>query len=83
MAKPILDRPSASRYNEESMGWFRRPENAPIAAALRCAFAEWIDNEHNNFDDPNCVILKISLTKGTLFSHGTRCDIDFTAEASA
>lgn len=82
MAKPILDRPSASRYNEECMGWFRRPENAPIAAALRCAFAEWIDNGHNNFDDPNCVILKISLTKGTLFSHGTRCDIDFTAEAS-
>ena len=69
MAKPILDRPSASRYNEESMGWFRRPENAPIAAALR-------------FDDPNCIILKISLTKGTLFSHGTRYDIDFTAEAS-
>ena len=66
----------------ESMGWFRRPENAPIAAALRCAFAEWIDNGHNNFDDPNCVILKISLTKGTLFSHGTRYDIDFTAEAS-
>lgn len=31
----------------ESMGWFRRPENAPIAAALRCAFAEWIDNGHN------------------------------------
>ena len=26
--------------------------------------------------------LKISLTKGTLFSHGTRYDIDFTAEAS-
>lgn len=66
----------------ESMGWFRRPENAPITAALRCAFAEWIDNGHNNFDDPNCVILKISLTKGTLFSHGTRYDIDFTAEAS-
>lgn len=64
----------------ESMGWFRRPENAPIAAALRQAFAEWIDNGHNNFDDPNCVILKISLTKGTLFSHGTRYDIDFAAE---
>lgn len=66
----------------ESMGWFRKPENATVAGALRRAFAEWIDNRHNNFDDPNCVILKITLTKGTLFSHGTRYDIDFTSEAS-
>ncbi len=64
----------------ESMGWFGKPENAPIAAVLRRAFAEWIDNGHNRFDDPNCIILKIRLTKGTLFSNGTRYDIDFTLE---
>ena len=80
MAKPILDRPSASRYNEESMGWFRRPENAPIAAALRCAFAEWIDNGHNDFSDENCVILRIRLTDGVLFSMGARYDLDFSEE---
>lgn len=62
----------------ESLGWFGRPENAAIARRLREVFAGWIDNGHNNFDDENCVILKIALTNGVLFSHGTRYEIDFT-----
>lgn len=65
----------------ESMGWFRKPENAPVAAALRQVFAEWIDNGHNNLDDPNCIILKIRLTQGVLFSHGTCYNIDFAERA--
>lgn len=63
----------------ESMGWFCKPENAPIAEKLRGAFSEWIDNGHNNFEDENVIILKIKLTYGVLFSDGVRYEIDFTA----
>ena len=61
----------------EHLGWFKSPENEAVAASLRNAFSEWIDNGHNNFDDPNCVILKIKLKNGVLFSNGTRYDIEF------
>ena len=60
------------RGTGESLGWFRKPENAAIAAKLRAAFAAWIDNGHNNFDDENTFILRITLTEAVLLSHGTR-----------
>ena len=69
----------SARTEGKNLGWFRREENRQIAAALRRVFAEWIDNGHNNFDDPDCIILKLRLLSGTLYSHGTRYDIDFTA----
>lgn len=56
----------------ESLGWFCKPENAAIAAKLRAAFSQWIDNGHNNFADENTVILRITLTQAVLLSHGTR-----------
>lgn len=56
----------------ESLGWFCKPENAAIAARLRAAFSQWIDNGHNNFVDENTVILRITLTQAVLMSHGTR-----------
>lgn len=62
----------------EDLGWFNAPENAEIAKSLRAAFSEWIDNGHNDFRDKNTCILKLRLTQGVLFSHGTRYDIDFT-----
>lgn len=62
----------------ENMGWIRTPENETIAAKLREAFASWYDNGHTNEDDPNTVILRVRLTNGVLFHHGTRYDIDFT-----
>ena len=58
-----------------SQGWFRKPENLEIAEKLRCAFAAWIDNGHNDFDDQNTVILRIELTDGVLLSHGTRYEM--------
>lgn len=61
-----------------SLGWFGKEENSEIAGKLRHAFAEWIDNGHNNFADENTIILCVKLTDGVLFSHGTRYDIDFT-----
>lgn len=60
-----------------NLGYFGKAENAEIAKKLRTAFAEWIDNGHNNFSDINTCILCIKLTDGLLFSHGTRYDIDF------
>lgn len=61
-----------------NLGWFGKSENRDIAVKLRHVFKDWIDNGHNNFDDENTVILCIQLTDGTLFSHGTRYDLDFS-----
>jgi len=55
-----------------NLGYFGKKENRTIADKLKKAFAEWIDNEHNNFDDENTIILCVELTDGVLFSHGTR-----------
>lgn len=60
-----------------NLGYFGLKENATIAEKLRKAFAAWIDNGHNNFDDTNTCILCIKLTSGLLFSNGTRYEIDF------
>ena len=54
----------------ENLGWFGKEENREIAAKLREVFAEWIDNGHSDFSDPNTCILRIRLTDGVLFSHG-------------
>lgn len=62
-----------------NLGYFGKPENKEIAEKLEKAFAAWIDNGHNNFEDVNTCILSIRLTDGILFSHGTRYDIDFSS----
>ena len=59
----------------ENLGWVKDEKNADLMNKLRAAFAEWYDNGHTNEDDPNTCILKITLTDGILFSHGTRYDI--------
>lgn len=58
--------------NSISLGYFKREENQLIAEKLKNAFAEWIDNGHNDFDDENTIILCVKLTDGLLLSHGTR-----------
>ena len=55
-----------------NLGYFGKKENQMIAGKLKKAFAEWIDNGHNNFDDENTIILCVELTDGLLLSHGTR-----------
>lgn len=55
-----------------NLGWFGKAENRAIAEKLKTAFAEWIDNGHNDFEDENTIILCIELTDGLLLSHGTR-----------
>lgn len=61
----------------ENLGWFDLAENREIAQKLRSAFAAWTDNGHNHFEDHNTIILRIRLTDGVLFSHGTRYELNF------
>ncbi len=62
----------------ESMGHILLPENSAMADKLRTAFATWYSNGHTNEADPHTIILRIRLTDGVLFHHGTRYEIDFT-----
>ncbi len=55
-----------------SLGYFGKIENGMIAEKLKKVFTEWIDNGHTDFDDENTIILRVELTDGLLFSHGTR-----------
>ncbi len=61
----------------ENLGYFGKEENKAVSEKMKVIFSEWINNGHNNFDDENTIILKINLTEGVLFSHGTRYDIEF------
>lgn len=60
-----------------NLGYFGKPENSQIALKLRTAFAAWIDNGHNDFNDENTCILCIQLTDGLLLSHGNRYELHF------
>ena len=64
----------------ENIGHPRDEKNHGLMDKLRHAFREWYSNGHTDEDDPNTCILRIRLTDGVLMSHGTRYDIDFTAE---
>ena len=59
----------------KNLGYFGKQDNHIIAGKLKLAFADWIDNGHNNFDDENTIILCIEITDGILFSNGRRYDI--------
>ena len=63
----------------EDLGPILAGENREIAAKLRAAFASWYANGHTDESNPNTHILRVRLTRGVLFSHGTRYDIDFSA----
>lgn len=62
----------------ENLGWFGAAENTRLAAKMRQVFAEWINNGHNNFDDPKTIILRIRLTDAVLMAHGNRYCINYT-----
>ena len=61
----------------ENLGHVLLKENQNIMEKLRTAFSAWYNNGHTNEADPNTCLLKIRLTDGVLFSHGTRYDIEF------
>lgn len=62
----------------ENIGYILSEKNSEIAAKLRREFASWYSNGHIDESDPNTCILRVKLTDGILFYHGTRYDIDFT-----
>lgn len=55
-----------------NLGYWGKKENIVIAEKLKKAFAEWIDNGHNDFNDENTIILCVELTDGLLLSHGIK-----------
>ncbi len=67
-----------ARGNGVDLGWFGKLENESIARRMRTIFADWIHNGHSDLKDVHTVILAIELTQGVLFSHGTKCEIDFS-----
>lgn len=62
----------------DNMGHVCAPENAELMNKLRTAFAEWYGNGHVDESDPGTCILRVRMSSGVLFDHGTRYDIDFT-----
>lgn len=58
-----------------SLGFVGREENRALTEKLKRAFSTWIDNGHTDFNDENTIILRVELTDGVLFSHGTRYDL--------
>ena len=61
----------------ENMGHICLKANEDMADKLRTVFNEWYDNGHVNEEDPGTIILRIRLTDGVLFDHGTRYDLNF------
>lgn len=61
----------------ESLGHVLRSENAALMEKLRSVFAAWYTNGHINEADPNTILLRLTLTDGVLFRHGTRYDLEF------
>jgi len=59
------------------LGYIGKEENRRIADRLKEAFSAWLNNGHVDMQDENTVLLCIQLETGTLFSHGTRYDIEF------
>ena len=59
------------------LGYIGKEENRRIADRLKEAFSAWLNNGHVDMQDENTVLLCIPLETGTLFSHGTRYDIEF------
>ena len=62
----------------ENLGWLCDGKNKEIQLMLKSAFA-WYGNGHVNEDDTNTIILRVRLTGGVLFSHGTKYELNFIA----
>lgn len=65
----------------ENLGWVLAEKNSTLIAKLKEVFSAWYGNGDIDESDPNTCILRIRLTDGVLFHHGTRYDIDFTQNA--
>ncbi|MBQ7886047.1 MAG: pyridoxamine 5'-phosphate oxidase family protein [Clostridia bacterium] len=59
----------------QSLGHVLREENRALMEILRTAFAAWYSNGHVDENDPNTILLKITLTDGVLMKHGKRYEM--------
>ncbi len=66
----------------ENIGHPLDDKNTMLMKKLRQVFAEWYSNGHTNENDPNTCILRIRLTDGVLFHHGTKYELDFTENST-
>ncbi len=51
----------------ENLGWVKEEKNAKIRTKFKKIF-DWFDEEGGE-DDPNSIVLRITLTEGTIFDH--------------
>ncbi|MBR4887553.1 MAG: pyridoxamine 5'-phosphate oxidase family protein [Clostridia bacterium] len=65
------------RGRGEDLGHVLAPENAAMMEKLRTVFAAWYTGGHVNEADPQTRLLCIRLTTGTLYSHGTKYELEF------
>ena len=61
----------------ENMGHVLKSELTDMMSKLRVLFEVWYDLGHVDENDPDTVLLRIRLTDGVLFDHGTRYEIEF------
>ena len=61
----------------ENMGHVLKSELADMMSKLRVLFEAWYELGHVDESDPDTVLLRIRLTDGVLFDHGTRYEIEF------
>lgn len=64
----------------EDLGQMLDTRNAELLGRVKAAFAAWYDNGHMDENDPASRFLRVRMTDGVLYSHGSRYDIDFTEE---
>ena len=61
----------------QNLGHPHDPANAAIMGKLRLVFAAWYNDGDVDEDDPDTCVLRLSLTDGVLFDHGTRYELVF------
>lgn len=62
----------AGHGRAKSLGHVRAPENAKMMEILRPAFAAWYSLGHVDENDPDTILLGITLTDGVLMKQGRR-----------
>lgn len=60
------------RGTAENLGHVLLPENAVLMSRIREAFAAWYGNGHVNENDPDTILLRVTLTSGVVFADGKR-----------
>lgn len=63
------------RGRAENIGHVLKPEHEQLMKTLRVALAEWYSYGNVKEEDPNTVILKITLTQAAVIEKGTKYEL--------